>query len=78
MVDVFILTSAVLFLLWSNLTLFMISYVIGKKLRRQNRKFKKLVYEMRFDEVSAKFAEFGDFYIGIQQPLDELFRRVCL
>ena len=39
---------------------------------------KSIVYEMRFDEVSARFAEFGDFYIGIQQPLDELFRRVCL
>lgn len=26
--------------------------------------FKKLIYEMRFDEVSARFAEFGPFYIG--------------
>lgn len=26
--------------------------------------FKKLVYEMRFDEVSARFGEFGSFYIG--------------
>jgi chlorite dismutase len=26
--------------------------------------FKKLVYEMRFDEVSARFAEFGTFYVG--------------
>lgn len=26
--------------------------------------FKKLVYEMRFDEVSARYAEFGSFYIG--------------
>jgi len=26
--------------------------------------FKKLVTEMRFDEVSAKFAEFGDFFVG--------------
>jgi peroxiredoxin len=25
---------------------------------------KKLVYEMRFDEVSAKYAEFGSFYLG--------------
>ena len=25
---------------------------------------KKLVYEMRFDEVSAKYAEFGAFYFG--------------
>jgi len=26
--------------------------------------FKKLIYEMRFDEVSARYAEFGDFYVG--------------
>jgi chlorite dismutase len=39
---------------------------------------KNIVYEMRFDEVSARFAEFGDFFIGMQLPLDELFRRVCL
>lgn len=39
---------------------------------------KSIVYDMRFDEVSARFAEFGDFYIGMQLPLDELFRRVCL
>ncbi len=26
--------------------------------------FKKLVYEMRFDEVSARYGEFGNFYIG--------------
>jgi hydrogen peroxide-dependent heme synthase len=28
--------------------------------------FKKLIYEMRFDEASAKFAEFGAFYTGLQ------------
>lgn len=39
---------------------------------------KSIVYDMRFDEVSARFADFGDFYIGMQLPLDELFRRVCL
>ncbi len=39
---------------------------------------KEIVYEMRFDEVSALYAEFGDFYIGLQLPLDELFRRVGL
>jgi chlorite dismutase len=26
--------------------------------------FKKLVTDMRFDEVSAKYADFGDFYVG--------------
>jgi chlorite dismutase len=39
---------------------------------------KSIVYEMRFDEVSARFGEFGDFYIGMQLPLSELFKRVCL
>ena len=39
---------------------------------------KAIVYEMRFDEVSARYAEFGDFYIGMQLPLNELFKRVCL
>ncbi len=34
--------------------------------------FKKLIYEMRFDEASAKYAEFGPFYSGIQFSLDEL------
>ncbi|QZA32750.1 hydrogen peroxide-dependent heme synthase [Hydrogenibacillus sp. N12] len=26
--------------------------------------FKKIIYEMRFDEVSARFGEFGPFYVG--------------
>ncbi|KKC49822.1 MULTISPECIES: hydrogen peroxide-dependent heme synthase [Paenibacillus] len=26
--------------------------------------FKKLVYEMRFDEVSARYGDFGEFFIG--------------
>ncbi|MBX9938545.1 MAG: heme-dependent peroxidase [Candidatus Obscuribacterales bacterium] len=34
--------------------------------------FKKLVYEMRFDEASAKYGDFGDFYSGLQFSLDEL------
>ena len=28
--------------------------------------FKKLIYEMRFDEVSAVFSNFGTFYLGIR------------
>ena len=39
---------------------------------------KGIVYEMRFDEVSAQYAEFGEFFIGLQLPLDEIFRRVLL
>jgi chlorite dismutase len=34
--------------------------------------FKKLVYEMRFDEASAKYGVFGDFYSGVQFSLDQL------
>ncbi len=39
---------------------------------------KGIVYEMRFDEVSAQFAEFGEFFIGLQLPIEEVFRRVLL
>ena len=28
--------------------------------------FKRLVYEMRFDESSARYAEFGQFFVGIR------------
>jgi chlorite dismutase len=28
--------------------------------------FKKLIYEMRFDEVSAVYALFGAFYVGLR------------
>jgi hydrogen peroxide-dependent heme synthase len=31
--------------------------------------FKKLIYEMRFDEVSAVYALFGQFYIGVRRPV---------
>jgi len=34
--------------------------------------FKKLIYEMRFDEASAWYAEFGPFYIGLQFVAEEL------
>ena len=34
--------------------------------------FKKLIYEMRFDEVSAVYALFGQFFIGIRLPVDKL------
>ena len=36
--------------------------------------FKKLIYEMRFDEASAWYAEFGAFYIGLQFTASELPR----
>jgi chlorite dismutase len=34
--------------------------------------FKRLIYEMRFDEVSAVYAAFGSFYIGLRRPAAEL------
>lgn len=34
--------------------------------------FKKLIYEMRFDEVSAVYAAFGPFYVGLRAPAAEL------
>jgi chlorite dismutase len=36
--------------------------------------FKKLVYEMRFDESSARYAEFGPFHFGIRLAPAELGR----
>ncbi len=47
-------------------------------LARDTIDIKSIVYEMRFDEVTARYGEFGDFYIGMQLPLDVLFRRICL
>lgn len=38
--------------------------------------FKKLVYEMRFDEASARYGEFGGFYVGNlldKAKLDRMF-----
>ncbi len=34
--------------------------------------FKKLIYEMRFDEVSAVYAEFGTFVLGVRTAPGEL------
>ncbi|MCP1126203.1 heme-dependent peroxidase [Bacillus sp. 3103sda1] len=34
--------------------------------------FKKLVYEMRFDEVSARYGEFGTFFIGNILPSEKV------
>jgi hydrogen peroxide-dependent heme synthase len=35
--------------------------------------FKKLIYEMRFDHVSAVYALFGSFYIGLRCAASSLF-----
>jgi peroxiredoxin len=36
--------------------------------------FKKLIYEMRFDEVSAVYALFGQFFIGVRVQAADLSR----
>lgn len=38
--------------------------------------FKKILYEMRYDEASARFGEFGPFLIGIRLEPDQLFERL--
>ena len=45
---------------------------------RDTFQIKSIVYQMRFDPVSAEYGDFGEFYIGLQLPLDELFRRLQL
>jgi chlorite dismutase len=37
---------------------------------------KDVVYTMRFDEASAKYADFGSFYVGIVTPVEELVELV--
>jgi chlorite dismutase len=34
--------------------------------------FKKLIYEMRFDQVSAVYAAFGQFFVGVRCPVEKL------
>jgi chlorite dismutase len=34
--------------------------------------FKKLIYEMRFDEVSAIYALFGTFFVGLRVPAADI------
>jgi len=34
--------------------------------------FKKLIYEMRFDQVSAEYALFGSFFVGLRVPAVKL------
>lgn len=45
---------------------------------RDTFQVKAIVYQMRFDPVTAQYGDFGEFFIGIQLPLDELFRRLQL
>ncbi|RYL94056.1 hydrogen peroxide-dependent heme synthase [Sporolactobacillus sp. THM19-2] len=36
--------------------------------------FKKIVYEMRFDEASARYGVFGSFYVGTRLDKDRFYR----
>lgn len=36
--------------------------------------FKKLIYEMRFDEVSGVYSNFGQFYLGLRCPAAQIGR----
>ncbi len=47
----------------------------GVTLWARNPEFlKDIVYRMRFDEASARYAEFGPFYVGYLTPPDEILR----
>lgn len=39
---------------------------------------KEIVYKMRFDEASAKYAQFGPFYVGYKATGDEILRHCRL
>ena len=39
---------------------------------------KAIVYEMRFDEVTHTYGEFGHFYNGLPLPMREIYKRVLL
>lgn len=39
---------------------------------------KAIIHEMRFDPVSAHYADFGDFFIGLQLPPGEILSRLSL
>jgi chlorite dismutase len=47
-------------------------------LARTTSEIKAIVYEMRFDEVSAQYAEFGEFLIGIRMEIPDLCERLAL
>jgi chlorite dismutase len=45
---------------------------------KSTSEIKSIVYEMRFDEVSNRYAEFGRFFIGIQMKIPNLCNRLNL
>jgi peroxiredoxin len=44
----------------------------------QTDALKEIVYEMRFDEVSARYGEFGPFYINLRLKPEELWQHLGL
>ncbi len=44
----------------------------------ETKHINQIVYQMRFDEVSAKYGEFGDFYIGLQLDPPRILERLGL
>lgn len=45
---------------------------------RQIDALKDIVYEMRFDEVSARYAEFGPFFVNLRLPPADLWQHLDL
>ena len=39
---------------------------------------KEIVYEMRFDEVSARFGEFGPFYVNLRMDIPDIWDHLKL
>jgi len=50
----------------------------GCLIAKTSSEIKSIVYEMRFDEVSSRYAEFGEFFIGIQMEVSDLCKRLGL
>lgn len=44
----------------------------------QTDALKEIVYEMRFDEVSARYGEFGPFYVNLRLPPSDLWQHLKL
>lgn len=45
---------------------------------RNPQYLKDIVYKMRFDEASARYAEFGPFYVGYRATADEIVKHCLL
>ena len=44
----------------------------------QTDAIKEIVYEMRFDEVTSRFGEFGPFFINLRLAPDEIWSHLKL